>query len=238
MKKIRSIYFGGMLVLLSAALLGGAGCSTLRRAGQESDRDFYRTYSKKMGVSLNGTEEKELIRAAAGWLGVPYRYGGQNRKGVDCSALVGNLYREAYGVTLPRTSSMIAKQAKRVKKRNLACGDLLFFTIADKKVSHMGMYLANDKFLHASTSKGVSVASLSDKYWSKYFSGAGRIHTPGAGARAQAKQPPPAADEKKKSAVAEAPQPRPSKEKPKDKPKDKDSSGSSGDVIIVFDEEF
>lgn len=226
--------------MLSAALLGGAGCSTLRRAGHEADRDFYRTYSKKMGVSFNGTEEKELIRAAAGWLGVPYRYGGQSRKGVDCSALVGNLYREAYGVTLPRSSSMMAKQAKRVKRRNLACGDLLFFTIADKKVSHMGMYLANDKFLHASTSRGVSVASLSDKYWSKYFSGAGRIHTPATGARAQAKQPPPAADGKKKSAIAEAAQPKLSKAKAKDNPKDKDKnkSGSSGDVIIVFDEEF
>ncbi|MDR1416972.1 MAG: C40 family peptidase [Prevotellaceae bacterium] len=238
MTKIKGTYFGGMLILLSAALLlNEAGCSSLRRAERESDSDFYRSYSKKMGVSFSGTEEKSLIRASAGWLGVPYRYGGQNRSGVDCSALVRNLYKEAYGITLPRSSSMIAKQAKHVKKRNLACGDLLFFTIKEKKVSHMGMYLANNKFLHASTSKGVSVADLSDKYWSKYFSGAGRVHTPATGARAQAKQPPAAATGKKKSAAAEAVQPNPPKENTKAKSKSS-SSDSSNDVIIVFDEEF
>ncbi|MDR0687403.1 MAG: C40 family peptidase, partial [Prevotellaceae bacterium] len=163
----RSIYLLALPAFLLAALLGGASCSTMRPV-HKADRDFYREYSKKMSVSFNGTEEKSLIRASAGWLGVPYRYGGKNRSGVDCSALIGNVYKEAYGVTLPRTTSQIAKLAKRVKKRKLVCGDLLFFTIEDKKASHMGMYLADNKFLHASTSKGVSIADLNDRYWSKH----------------------------------------------------------------------
>ncbi|MDR0414073.1 MAG: C40 family peptidase [Prevotellaceae bacterium] len=239
MAQIKSTYLGRTSIFLLAALLGASGCSTLRHSARESDREFYRSYSKKMGVPFNGTEEKALIRASAEWLGVPYRYGGQNRSGVDCSAFVRSVYREAYGITLPRSTGLIAQQAKRVKKKNLACGDLLFFTIKEKKVSHMGMYLSNNKFIHASTSKGVSIADLSDSYWSKYFSGAGRVHTP---ARPQqAGQPPATASEKKKSAVAEA---KPPKEKSKPKPKPKPESSAKGessggsDVIIVFDEEF
>jgi lipoprotein Spr len=226
----RGVYFLMLPIFISVALLSGTGCSTMRPASK-ADRDFYREYSKKMNVSFNGTEEKKLIQASAGWLGVPYRYGGQNRSGIDCSALVRNVYKEAYGITLPRTASQIAKQAKRVKKRKLVCGDLVFFTIAEKKVSHMGMYLGDNKFLHASTSKGVDIADLNDRYWVKHFSGAGRVYTPTTGKRAQANQPPAATAEKKKSAVDKA------AAKPS-KAKSSAESSNSSDIIIVFDEEF
>ncbi|MDR3367015.1 MAG: C40 family peptidase [Prevotellaceae bacterium] len=236
MKKKRNMYLMRLPIFLLAAQLFGSGCATLRQPAQQADGDFYRSYSKKMGVSFDGTEDKSLIRASAEWLGVPYRYGGQNRSGIDCSALVGSVYREAYGITLPRSTSAIAKQAKRVKKGDLACGDLLFFTIKDKKVSHVGVYLANGKFLHASTSKGVSVADLGNTYWSKYFSGAGRVRTPSssAGKGGQlAQQLPPAAAAKKSSAAAAKPKPAKSA-----KPATGSDESGGSDVIIVFDEEF
>lgn len=224
-------------IFLLAAQLLGAGCAATRQPAQKADRDFYRSYSQKLGVSFEGTEDKSLLQASAGWLGVPYRYGGQNRKGIDCSALVGSVYREAYGMTLPRTASAIAKQAKRVKKSDLACGDLLFFTIKDKRASHVGIYLADGKFLHASTSEGVSVADLSNAYWSKYFSGAGRVRTP----------PPPAKGRQTAQQPIPKQQPVPAAEKKKNVAKKPEAAkkgdstaeeSSSSDVIIVFDEEF
>lgn len=198
----------------------------MRQTAQKADSEFYREYSKKMGVSFNGTEDESFLRASAGWLGVPYRYGGQSRSGIDCSALVGSVYREAYGITLPRSTSAIAERAKRIKRSELVCGDLLFFTIKDKKASHIGVYLADGKFLHASTSKGVSVADLGNAYWSKYFSGAGRVRTPTAAQKnGQAPQRPAPAAEKKKNTAAK---PKPAKS----------TDSSDNDIIIVFDEEF
>jgi hypothetical protein len=229
MKKNRNTRLAKLPMLLLAAHLLGAGCATLRQPARKADSDFYRDYSKKLGVSFNGTEDKNLLQASEAWLGVPYRYGGQSRSGIDCSALVGSVYREAYGITLPRSTSEIAKQAKRIKKSELACGDLLFFTIKDKRASHIGVYLANGKFLHASTSKGVSVADLSSAYWSKYFSGAGRVRAPSPAGKSRqvAQRHTPAAEKKKKPA-----------EKTKPAKKDAPSTDSSSDVIIVFDEEF
>ena len=228
------------IFLLSALhmLLLAAGCASLRQPAQQSDGDFYRSCSKKLGVSLEGTEDKSLLAASIGWLGVPYRYGGQSRKGIDCSALVGSIYREAYGMALPRSTGAIAKQAKRIKKSQLSCGDLLFFTIKDKRASHVGIYLAKGKFLHASTSKGVSVADLSNAYWSKYFSAAGRVRTPSppaAKSRPPAKQTPPAAEKKKKNDKKKntAAKPKPPKKEASNPEED-----NGNDVIIVFDEEF
>ncbi|MDR0711766.1 MAG: C40 family peptidase [Prevotellaceae bacterium] len=236
MAKNRNMHVGRLLIFLLAAQLLGASCATLRQPAQKADSDFYRDYSKKMGVRFDGVEDKSLIKASAGWLGVPYRYGGQNRSGTDCSALVGSVYREAYGINLPRSTSEIAKQTKRIKKSELACGDLIFFTIKEKRASHVGIYLANGKFVHAASSKGVSVADLNDAYWSKYFSAAGRVRgLPPAGKSSQAVRQQIAVAEKQKPAAA-----KPTKPKSKSKP-DKNTSNaenSSGDIIIVFDEEF
>jgi hypothetical protein len=236
MAKNRNIHFGKLLISLLAAQLFGAGCGTLRQPAQKADSDFYRDYSKKMGVRFDGVEEKSLIKASAGWLGVPYRYGGQSRKGIDCSALVGNVYKEAYGITLPRSTSELAKQTKRIKKSELACSDLLFFTIKDKKVSHVGIYLANGKFVHASTSKGVSIADMNDAYWSKYFSAAGRVRAlPSAGKSKQAAQRSIAVAEKQKTSTVKPAKPKP---KPKSDKSTSNTDDGSGDIIIVFDEEF
>jgi hypothetical protein len=234
MAKNRNIHFGKLLTFFLAAQFFVAGCGTLRQPAQKADGDFYRDYSKKMGVRFDGVEEKSLIKASAGWLGVPYRYGGQNRKGIDCSALVGNVYKEAYGITLPRSTSEIAKQTKRIKKSELACSDLLFFTIKDKKVSHVGIYLANGKFVHASTSKGVSIADINDAYWSKYFSAAGRVRAlPSAEKSKQATQRSIAVAEKQKTTTG-----KPAKPKPKPAKSTPNTDDGSGDIIIVFDEEF
>ncbi len=128
-----------------------------------------------MGVKFNGTESEKVIQVSSDWMGTPYSYGGLTKSGVDCSGFVYNVYKEAYGVTLQRNSAAMAKQVKRVSKDDMQCGDLVFFTIKDKRVSHVGIYMGDNRFVHASSSNGVSMADLGDAYWSKYFSGAGRV---------------------------------------------------------------
>lgn len=118
-----------------------------------------------------------IIKTAKKMLGVKYRYGGTSpRKGFDCSGLVQYSHKAA-GVKLPRTTSQQFKAAKRIARKYLRAGDLVFFkTTPSRSVSHVGIYLGNNKFIHApSSGKRVKISSIKEKYWQKRYSGAGRI---------------------------------------------------------------
>lgn len=106
-------------------------------------------------------------------LGVPYRYGGSSPRGFDCSGLVQYSYARA-GKYLPRTTAALWNQAEPVDSRNLRAGDLLFFSIAGK-MSHVGVYIGNGRFVHApSSGKSVSVENLRSDYYARAFIRAGR----------------------------------------------------------------
>ncbi|UVE19754.1 C40 family peptidase [Pseudomonas sp. LS44] len=107
-------------------------------------------------------------------VGTRYRFGGTSANtGFDCSGFIGYLFKEEAGVSLPRsTREMINLKAPLVARNNLQPGDLLFFSTAGRgRVSHAGIYLGDDQFIHSSSSKsgGVRVDSLGDKYWSRTF---------------------------------------------------------------------
>lgn len=104
-----------------------------------------------------------------GWKGTRYRLGGTTKKGVDCSALMQRLYREKFAKKLPRTTKDMALEGDKVKKRNnWEVGDLIFFKIGWRKTRHVGVYLGNNKFMHASISKGVMISEI-DGYWNDHF---------------------------------------------------------------------
>jgi cell wall-associated NlpC family hydrolase len=106
-------------------------------------------------------------------VGVPYRYGGTTPNGFDCSGLVQYSYSRV-GKSLPRTTNALWKSAQPVSQNQMRAGDLLFFNIAGK-MSHVGMYIGDDRFVHApSTGKVVSVASLRSDYYRKALIRAGR----------------------------------------------------------------
>lgn len=108
--------------------------------------------------------------------GTPYRYGGNTPTGFDCSGLVQYGYARA-GVRLPHGTDALRRVSNPIKTRHLQRGDLLFFDQDGKRSSHVGIYIGNDRFVHApSTGKKVHVASLSDAYWRKHFAGARRVH--------------------------------------------------------------
>jgi cell wall-associated NlpC family hydrolase len=110
------------------------------------------------------------------WYGTPYRFGGSTKNGIDCSAFVQQLYDEVYNTGLTRTSRDQFATSMRLNNMNeLKEGDLVFFKIRSKAISHVGVYLSDGKFVHASLSRGVVISNLNDHYWSRYFAGAGRI---------------------------------------------------------------
>lgn len=161
-----------ILLLIPVVLLFAvSSCGTMRKA----EREFYSAYSQKLGVQLDGKEDKELIKAMASWLGVPYRYGAASKRGTDCSGFVYRLYKEVYGKTLHRSSKDMVKDVRYIRKGKLRAGDLIFFKIKSRKVSHVAVYIADNKFIHATTRKGVKVDDMDNKYYKKYYFRSGRV---------------------------------------------------------------
>ncbi len=110
------------------------------------------------------------------WRGTPYRLGGYDKNGIDCSGFVAKTFDQLFNTQLPRTTTAQSKKGKKVKLKDLKAGDLVFFKIANRgKLRHVGIYLSNNQFLHASTSKGVIISNLNNKYWQDSFWKAVRV---------------------------------------------------------------
>lgn len=107
-------------------------------------------------------------------LGIDYKYGGTTTKGFDCSGFVGYVF-DKFKIDLPRTSSSMYAEGDKVKREDLRPGDLVFFNTSGKGVSHVGIYVGNNKFAHASTSKGTRIDSLGMDYYNDRYVGAKRI---------------------------------------------------------------
>lgn len=99
------------------------------------------------------------------WQGTPYRSGGVNHSGIDCSAFVQVTFRDLFGMDLPRTTEQQLRIGQHIHRAQLQPGDLVFF----RNGRHVGIYLENHKFLHASTTRGVMISSLKNTYWSRHF---------------------------------------------------------------------
>jgi lipoprotein Spr len=108
------------------------------------------------------------------WIGKPYRFGGESKNGIDCSAFARELYARVMGEYLPRNSRQQFKYVQTIKKEELQTGDLVFFKIKTRDISHVGVYLSDNKFIQSSKS-GVNVASLDHPYWNKYYYKSGRL---------------------------------------------------------------
>lgn len=124
---------------------------------------------------LPGKEARKLLNGAANHLGEPYSYGGMSSKGWDCSGFVFGMYNRYLGINIPRSTKSLFSSSIRIKRKDSRPGDLVFFKIKTKKPSHVGIYIGKNKFIHASTSNGVTVSYLTEKYYAKYFTGFRRL---------------------------------------------------------------
>ena len=133
--------------------------------------------SVRLGIDIEMKDNHALYVESSNWLGVPYRSGGTTKRGVDCSGLTSNIYKKVYRKDLERNSDdQRKKDCRKVKKGKLREGDLVFFHNGrkKKKATHVGIYLKDRKFIHASTSQGVIVSTLEEDYWKKHWLSGGR----------------------------------------------------------------
>lgn len=142
----------------------------------KSKKNISAKTTKKEKSEWTGITVKKVLRNEIDeWLGTPYKYGGTTKKGVDCSGLVNAVYLAVYDVKLPRTSKDIYAFCKHIKMEDLQEGDLIFFNYNGKGISHVGIYLDNGKYVHASSQKGVMISDIHSAYVKKYIVGAGRV---------------------------------------------------------------
>lgn len=102
------------------------------------------------------------------WEGVKYKYGGNSKKGIDCSAFIQKAYKQTLDIKIPRTTILQSKVGKKVSKSQLQYGDLVFFKTG-RNSRHVGIYIEDGKFMHASSSKGVTISKLENIYFNKHY---------------------------------------------------------------------
>lgn len=188
------------ILIIATVLLVSCG-SSKKVAGNNSSTKRYtvdkRTNSKSSGSTNTVYKQKprakrvddnippnaqKVIWTAVTYKGVPYKYGGTNFKGMDCSGLVYTCFTER-GIEIPRTSSAMYTKGRAISLREVRKGDLIFFHTSRKKnkygVNHVGLVTSNVngdvKFIHATSSKGVIVSSISESYWNGNYVGVKRV---------------------------------------------------------------
>ncbi|AWN15185.1 C40 family peptidase [Salinisphaera sp. LB1] len=174
-----------LLIIVAVALAAGGcasqglqrGHSDLSRAGGGSKyRDKSESAESDLGMRAGATARLDaaLHRVYERWAGTPYRYGGQSRNGVDCSSFVRQTVDRVESYELPRTAVAQAQVGMSVPRRNLKAGDLVFFKTGAVS-HHVGIYLGRGRFMHASSSQGVTISRLDNVYWRNHYWQARRI---------------------------------------------------------------
>ncbi len=164
-------------ILIILALTFGLGLSS---CGSHKAHTGNKHHSQIPHVSVKGLSgtRKAIVEESLKWMDTPYAYGKSERgKGTDCSGMVLAVYRDVAGVMMPRNSAQQADYSKKLSKGNVKPGDLVFFATGKdpNRISHVGIMLDDDRFIHASTSKGVVISSVSTPYYIKTFKKYGRV---------------------------------------------------------------
>ncbi|OOF36527.1 NlpC/P60 family protein [Rodentibacter heidelbergensis] len=115
--------------------------------------------------------DKALAGVYNEWAGTRYRMGGTTKRGIDCSAFMQTAFLSAYGIELPRSTAEQRHLGRKISKHELQKGDLVFF----RGNNHVGVYIGNNQFMHASSSQGVTISSLDENYWARTYTQSRRI---------------------------------------------------------------
>jgi cell wall-associated NlpC family hydrolase len=162
-------------VLLVLGMIVTSGCAGSHSATPSGPTQTAGAPSSETASSYDADRvERDLRTQADSWDGVPHEWGGTSRRGVDCSGLTSRLYADALGLQLPRTTKRQARVGERVSGDDLQPGDLVFFR-PERKKRHVGVYLSDGEFVHASSSSGVTISSLNEPYWQRTWWQARRL---------------------------------------------------------------
>ena len=140
-----------------------------------SSRSLKKQYSDRLGVSESDIKNEKLYQFINEWQGVGYKYGGKDKNGIDCSGLTSTLYSKVYNKTISCSTKSLVGEVKKIKESDLKEGDLVFFNTNGKSISHVGVFLQNNKFVHSSTKKGVMISDMTEPYFKKTYVMSGRV---------------------------------------------------------------
>lgn len=168
--------------LIICSVLVFTSCKSKKRALKNSNYQLEKPsnkiatkYAEEMEVSKSDIRNGKLYAFIDDWEGTKYQFGGLSKSGIDCSGLVFLIYQNVYNKKIPRMTSQQVEIIKRKYENDFKEGDLVFFDFDDKKFSHVGMYLQNGYYVHASTKRGVMIEKLQNPYTYKYFSRGGSV---------------------------------------------------------------
>jgi cell wall-associated NlpC family hydrolase len=153
-----------LLALVATGCLPATRSTTTAPHSPANRADARATIDRSLSDPALDDERRAVVREAAGWLGTPYRYAGTSRAGVDCSGLVQNVFGSV-DRKLPRNSAEQAGRGEPVDLSEAMAGDLVFFNTTGSGVSHVGILVSREEFIHSSTSAGVIVSRLDETYY-------------------------------------------------------------------------
>lgn len=187
------LHFISLLIVITAVSCGSSknitskgGTVIIKTTGATSPGPADKTaalkrkYATSLEISPEQVTNIALYEFIDHWIGTPYKWGGTDKRGIDCSAFIQRLFDSVYQIQVPRTSleQFYTNWVDKFRTMShLSEGDLIFFkTIGNNVVSHVGLYLDNGYFINSSSTNGVSIASITDPYWKRKIVGAGRIN--------------------------------------------------------------
>ncbi len=132
-------------------------------------------YSILLGIPVEDIYDVHLFQFVTDWYKTKYKFGGASKSGTDCSGFMQQLYKQVYAFPLARVVPEQFGQCTPLTREQLRPGDLVFFHTTRKGLSHVGMYLGNNKFVHSGTRTGVTIDDLNDPYYKKTFRAGGRV---------------------------------------------------------------
>ncbi len=177
----RCLHKSVLMALLVIMVAGMAGCHSKKKVVENNRTNTTHRVSdewRTLDIKLGRGDNKRLYKEVKSWLGTPYKYAGSSKSGTDCSGFVMEVYKEVYHQKLERNSQKIfEKNCYEINKGDLKEGDLIFFNTGNKKrrINHVGIYLKENMFVHASSSRGVVVSDVRETYYVKHFVVAGRV---------------------------------------------------------------
>ncbi len=159
----------------NVAMLTVAPVTKSIKLATEACKSIQFKYAQLMDMDIEDITNFTMFHFVEDWLKTKYRFGGTTKAGIDCSAFSGLLLATVRGIKLPRTARQQYAASKKIRRDETQEGDLVFFNTRGG-VSHVGVYLANDYFVHASSTEGVTISNLNDAYYSRRYIGSGRVN--------------------------------------------------------------